>query len=120
MVNFGPPESVPEKYQDRLFYHHNPTVTLMRTTAGENALLGEEIARKAAASTGTAALMLPLAGVSAIDSAGQPFDDPAARNALFESIRQHHGDVELIELDQHINDPQFAKRAAQRLIEMMR
>ena len=36
MVNFGPPETVPEKFRHRKFYQHNPTVTLMRTTAEEN------------------------------------------------------------------------------------
>ena len=76
MVNFGPPETVPERFRDRKFYQHNPTVTLMRTTAEENAELGDEIGRKVAAATGPAAILLPLRGVSAIDREGQPFDDP--------------------------------------------
>ncbi|RYD37085.1 MAG: UPF0261 family protein, partial [Verrucomicrobiaceae bacterium] len=37
MVNFGTPDSVPDKFKGRLFYHHNPQVTLMRTTPEENA-----------------------------------------------------------------------------------
>jgi uncharacterized protein (UPF0261 family) len=32
MVNFGPRDSVPDRFRDRRFYSHNPTVTLMRTT----------------------------------------------------------------------------------------
>jgi uncharacterized protein (UPF0261 family) len=63
----------------------------MRTTVDENRQLGQEIARKVAASRGPAALLLPLQGVSAIDRAGQPFDDPVARRALFESVRAHAG-----------------------------
>ena len=35
MVNFGGMETVPERYQGRLFYPHNPQVTLMRTTPAE-------------------------------------------------------------------------------------
>jgi len=120
MVNFGPPDTVLERFQGRRFYHHNPTVTLMRTTVQENARLGDEIGRKVAASTGPAALLLPLSGVSAIDRNGQPFEDPVARLALFDAIRKKmHGHVELLEMDCHINDPQFAEAAAQKLIELM-
>ena len=35
MVNFGPLETVPERYRDRNLYVHNPTITLMRTTPDE-------------------------------------------------------------------------------------
>ena len=119
MVNFGPPESIPDKFKSRKFHVHNASVTLMRTTPEENARLGEEIGRKLSQATGPAAILLPLQGVSAIDRAGQPFDDPAARSALFDAIRGNRGSVELIELDQHINDAQFAARAAHRLLELI-
>jgi uncharacterized protein (UPF0261 family) len=120
MVNFGPPETVPAQFRGRRFYQHNPTVTLMRTTPEENAQLGAEIGRKVSAARGPALLLVPLRGVSAIDRAGQPFEDPAARQALYDGIRQHHGAVELLELDQHINDPEFAETAARKLLDMMR
>jgi uncharacterized protein (UPF0261 family) len=119
MGNFGPPESVPEKFRQRKFYHHNTSVTLMRTTSEENSQLGKEIAQKAAASSGPTAIMLPLKGVSAIDCDGQPFDDADARNALFDAIRQNHDDVELVELPRHINDVEFAEAAARRLMELI-
>ena len=120
MVNFHGPESVPDRFRGRLFYQHNATVTLMRTTAAENALLGAEIGRKVAASAGPASILFPVRGVSAIDRAGQPFDDPAARQALLDALRQHHGPIELVECDCHINDPQFAEAAARKLMELIR
>lgn len=120
MVNFGPPDTVPAKFAKRQFYQHNPTVTLMRTTPDENRQLGEEICHKATVAKGPTCLMLPLRGVSAIDRAGQPFDDSAARSALFNAIRTNHRSVELLELDAHINDPAFAEAGAQRLIAMLR
>ncbi len=121
MVNFHAPETVPEKFQRRRFYQHNPTVTLMRTTPEENAALGREIAQKVSAAQGPAAVMLPLRGVSAIDAAGQPFDWPEARQALFQAIRENLSpQVELVELDAHINDPDFAEAAARKLLELMR
>jgi len=120
MVNFGPRDTVPDRFTDREFYVHNPTVTLMRTTAEECAAIGKEIAEKVSASTGPAAIYLPLKGVSAIDKDGQPFDAPKAREALFAAIRRYHHDVELVEMPHHINAPEYAEAAAQRLLQLMR
>jgi len=120
MVNFHAPETVPSKFQGRRFYQHNPTVTLMRTTPEENEALGREIARKVSASRGPAAVLLPLRGVSAIDAEGKPFDWPEARRRLFQAIRENLSpQIELVELDAHINDPQFAEAAAAKLLELM-
>ncbi len=119
MVNFGTRDSVPAEFSGRLFYEHNPTVTLMRTTVEENRRLGEEIGQKAAAATGPTAVVLPMLGVSAIDHRGQPFDDLRARTALFTALNRHCGDVELIESAHHINDPEFADAAADRLVALM-
>jgi uncharacterized protein (UPF0261 family) len=119
MINFGPRETVPAKFASRKFHVHNATVTLMRTTEDENAALGAEVCRKLVDARGPTTIMLPLEGVSAIDRTGQPFDDPAARNALFDAIRRHHADVELIELPHHINDPDFAIAAAQQLLKLI-
>jgi uncharacterized protein (UPF0261 family) len=119
MVNFGPPDSVPEKFKGRRFYQHNPNVTLMRTTPEENDRLGKEIAEKASAARGSTAVLIPLRGVSAIDAEGKPFWWPEADKALFASLRLWMGpQVELLELDLHINDPAFALEAAQTLLRM--
>jgi uncharacterized protein (UPF0261 family) len=121
MVNFGPPETVPEKFKGRRFYQHNPTVTLMRTTPEENDQLGKEIAHKASAAKGPTAVLVPLRGVSAIDAEGKAFWWPEADKALFDSLRLWMGpQVRLIELDMHINDPRFAEMAARTLLEMLR
>jgi uncharacterized protein (UPF0261 family) len=121
MVNFGPPETVPERFRGRRFYAHNPAVTLMRTTPEENDRLGLEIAQKASAAKGPTAVLLPLRGVSAIDTDGGPFWWPEADRALFERIRgELSSRVELIELDLHINDPAFARAAATKMLELLR
>ncbi len=120
MVNFGPAETVPERFQGRRFYRHNANVTLMRTTPEENDRLGKEIAEKASAARGPTAIVAPLRGVSAIDREGGPFWWPEADRALFQSLRNWVApSVRLIELDMHINDPPFAQAAAQALLEMV-
>jgi uncharacterized protein (UPF0261 family) len=121
MVNFGPPETVPQKFRDRRFYQHNPTVTLMRTTPEENDKLGREIAEKSSAARGPTAILMPLRGVSAIDKEGGPFWWPEADAALFQSIRNWVGpSVKLIELDMHINDRGFAEATARTLLDMIK
>jgi uncharacterized protein (UPF0261 family) len=117
MVNFGPPDTVPERFRGRRLVAHNPTVTLMRTTPEENDRLGKEIAEKASAARGPTALLVPLRGVSAIDQEGQPFWWPEADAALFRSLRNWMApQVELIEFDLHINDPAFAQAAVRALL----
>jgi uncharacterized protein (UPF0261 family) len=120
MVNFHAPDTVPARFRDRTFYEHNPHVTLMRTTAEECAAIGADMAGKLAAATGPVAVLLPRQGVSAIDRVGQPFDDPGARRALFSALRAGAPALEVLEIDNHINDRQFAVAAARRLLELMR
>jgi uncharacterized protein (UPF0261 family) len=121
MVNFGPRHTVPEKFRGRRFYQHNPNVTLMRTTPEENDRLGKEIAEKASAARGPTAVLVPLRGVSAIDAEGQPFWWPEADAALFQSLRLWMSPrVELVELDLHVNDLDFAEAAAGALLGFLR
>jgi uncharacterized protein (UPF0261 family) len=120
MVNFYAPDTVPPKYKGRKFYPHNPVVTLMRTTPEENARIGADLGAKVAAAKGPKSILLPMKGLSAIDAAGQPFDDPEARQALYAAIRESAKGVEIVELDHHINDPEFADAAARKLLELMK
>ncbi|WP_028060716.1 Tm-1-like ATP-binding domain-containing protein [Candidatus Solirubrobacter pratensis] len=121
MVNFGARDTVPPQFEDRNLYVHNPSVTLMRTTAEECAELGRRIARKLSRATGPTALFIPLGGVSLIDAEGQPFHDPEADAALFAALREGLDDrVELIELDCNINDEAFAAAMAEKLDEYVR
>ena len=119
MVNFGPRETVPERFANRRFHVHNANVTLMRTTPEENDRLGKEIAEKASAARGPTAILVPLRGVSALDCDGGPFWWPEADAALFASLRNWISpSVKVIEVDRHINDPEFAKLAARTLLEL--
>ncbi|MFF0345783.1 Tm-1-like ATP-binding domain-containing protein [Kribbella sp. NPDC004875] len=117
MVNFGPMDTVPEKFRDRNLFVHNPTVTLMRTTPQECTELGRRLATRLNGATGPVALLLPLRGISAIAVAGGVFHDPVADAALFDAIREtvDRSVVELVEVDAAINDEAFANAAADRL-----
>lgn len=117
MVNFGAKSTVPEKFLKRNLYLHNENVTLMRTTPEECEKIALDICAKLSKATAPAALMLPLRGVSAISTQGQPFYDPAADDALFSTLRKHvPKQVELIELDCAINDLEFTSALVSKLI----
>lgn len=117
MVNFGEPHTVPAKFANRTFYHHNPQVTLMRTNADECAALGRILAEKVNAYSAPVSVILPLRGISIISTEGQPFHDPAADAALFNAIRQHlRQGIPLVELDVTINDPIFAAACVNALL----
>jgi uncharacterized protein (UPF0261 family) len=118
MANFGERDSVPEKFEGRNFYIHNPQVTLMRTNAEECAELGKIIAEKANANPAPTVILNPLKTVSVISAEGQPFYDPEADKALFSSIHQH-AKVEVIDFDEEINSEVFAKAAAHKLLELI-
>jgi uncharacterized protein (UPF0261 family) len=121
MVNFGPRESVPERFEGRNLYVHNPTITLMRTTPDECRELGRRIGRKLSGAKGPTALFIPLRGVSMIATEGQPFHDAEADAALLEGLRETLGEnVEVHELDTDVNDESFALAMANRLDEMIR
>jgi uncharacterized protein (UPF0261 family) len=114
MVNFGPVETVPERFAERRLYRHNAAVTLMRTTPGECAELGRCLADRLNEGTGPRSVALPLRGVSALSAPGQPFHDPEADEVLFDAIRDGlEPEVEIFEVDKEINDPEFAELLAE-------
>ncbi|MDA0638561.1 Tm-1-like ATP-binding domain-containing protein, partial [Nonomuraea sp. MCN248] len=116
MVNFGPRDTVPDRFAGRELYAHNPAVTLMRTTPEEMAELGRRIATKLSGATGPAELFVPLKGVSALDAEGMPFHDPEADRACFAALAAFPATVRL---DLHVNDPEFGRAMADRLHELI-
>ena len=117
MVNFGGRQSVPERYQDRLLYEWNPSVTLMRTNEEENRIMGRAFAERANAAQGPVAFLLPTRGVSILDGDGQLFCDRAADGAFVDELRKHlKPGIPIEEVDANINDPEFAIRAVEMLL----
>ena len=120
MVNFWAPGTVPDRYRDRQFYHHNPNVTLMRTTPAENAEMGRWIGAKLNACAGPVRLLIPERGVSALDIEGGAFWHPKANATLFGALRDTLADPSrIVALPHHINDPAFARAAADTFLDLM-
>ncbi len=121
MVNFWAPDTVPPRFSARKLFHWNSNVTLMRTDIDESRELGRILAGKINQSTGLVTVLLPLKGLSQLDSEGREFWWPEADAALFESIRKDlRPDIPVVALDANINDPQFADRAVQELLALIK
>ena len=117
MVNFGERDSVPAQFADRNFYVHNEQVTLMRTNAAECTELGRILAEKINAYSAPVTVLIPGGGISVISAPGQPFHNPAADTALFESLKSNlRGDIPVIESEANINDDTFAQLCADTLV----
>ena len=111
MVNFGAFDTVPPQFHNRKFHIHNAQVTLMRTNVDENRRMGAWIAEKMNRSSAPVRILIPEKGVSLIDLPGQPFYDPEADNALFDSLEKvliATPERQLIRLPYDINAPEFA------------
>ncbi len=122
MVNWGPIDTVPDRYKGRNLYRHNPQVTLMRTTAEENARMGRWIGEKLNRMDGPVRFLIPEGGVSLIDAPGKPFHDPAADAALFRALEETvrpTANRKLIRLPYAINDPAFAEALVKAFGEVM-
>ena len=110
MVNFGPRDTVPDKFGTRRFVIHNPNITLMRTTPQENHAIGEWMGGRFNQMEGPVRLLLPEKGVSMLDAVGQAFCDPEADNALFEALERtvrQTGRRKIERIDANINDSKF-------------
>lgn len=120
MANFWGIDTVPEKYKERNLYQWNPQVTLLRTDVEENTRMGEMIAAAANAATAPVAIVLPLKGVSMLDSEGGNFWDPEADQACYDAIKKNlKPGIPVIEMDNNINDPEFSDKCAKLLLDML-
>ena len=120
MVNFGPINTVPQKYRDRKLVESKATVTVMRTNVEENAEMGGVFARKINKTRGKASFLLPLKGLSRFDREGEIFWWPEADRAFFTALEKNiDNHIPVEKIDCHINDEIFARKAVEMLLSMM-
>nr|WP_314426218.1 Tm-1-like ATP-binding domain-containing protein [uncultured Erwinia sp.] len=122
MINFGSPATVPEKYAGRTFYHHNPQVTLMRTTVEENTVMARWIAKKLNRCEGEVRFLIPEGGFSVLDAPGQPFWSAEADRAFITTLESdliQTARRKIVRLPWNINDPRFANAAVEQFRQLI-
>lgn len=121
MANFWGIDTVPEKYKKRNLYQWNPNVTLLRTNVDENVRMGEMMAAAANAAKSPVAVIVPLKGVSMLDSEGGAFWDPVADRVCFDAIKKNlKPGIPYVELNNNINDPEFSTKVAETLLGLLK
>jgi len=111
---FNSPEHIPERFRDRKVHVHGPTVRLLRTRKQEMEEVGKIMAEKLNRAKGPTAVIFPLRGFSVANLlVKEEFDDPEADRLLLKTLKKTlRSDIKIIEYDIHINDEEFAHRAA--------
>ena len=118
IIAFTPPDTLPTAYRNRTVYEHNASVTLVRSSAKENARFGRALAERLNRATGPLTVFIPLRGTSEYAIAGGVFNDTVADENLFSNLKAHLDPaVEVIEIDTDINDPEFGLAMAKKLDE---
>jgi uncharacterized protein (UPF0261 family) len=117
---FGPRESIPLKLRKRKITMHNPMNANVKVSRGEMAEVGRVMAERLNAAVGPTAVLIPLKGWSVYGAPGGVLYDGTGnrifRNALKDRLRK---DIELREIDAHINDGLFVDACVEQLIAFM-
>ena len=117
---FGPRESIPMKLRTRKIYMHNPFNANVKVSRCEMAEVGRVMAERLNAATGPAAVLVPLKGWSVYGAPGGVFHDAAGNRIFLKALRDGlRKDIELREIDAHINDAPFVDACVRQLISYM-
>jgi uncharacterized protein (UPF0261 family) len=117
----GTRETVPTEYKERMIHVHGPDTVLVRTTKEEVAKAAEILAGRADRATGPVAIVIPKLGFSSVDAEGQHFYDPDADAAFAQKVRETvKAGVDIIEIEAHINDNEFASAVVDTFTRLIR
>jgi uncharacterized protein (UPF0261 family) len=115
----GPASSLPPEYRNRKYIAHNPSMSLVRTSSEEMKTVGKIMASKLNEARGPTIVMIPLRGFSYPNRKGEALYDEEGNQAFIETLKRDLKGVKVIEIDAHINDPEFANEAAQTMEKLL-
>ena len=106
----GPLTVARRRFAGRPHHVHNAAITVVRTEAGEMALLGQRVAEMCNRANGPLAVLIPSEGFSAFDNADGPLHNPEGRLRFTEALSAGLADdVTVKSVPCHVNDPQFVE-----------
>ena len=120
IVSRGPLAVLDAADRARPHYAHSPTFTHVRIDAAGMRAVARVVAERLNAAKGPTAFVLPRHGFSAEGRPGGAVHDPDADAAFrAELFARLVPAVRTVEVDAHINDPEFARRACAVLLELI-
>lgn len=106
----GPMHQAETRFPGRQYHAHNAAITVVKSTPEEMAGMGERMAGLCALAEGPMVCLVPTGGLSAFNSPGAPFDDPAGVDPLVNSLKKAlPKGREVRVMDCHINAPEFSQ-----------
>ncbi|UCB48566.1 MAG: Tm-1-like ATP-binding domain-containing protein [Deltaproteobacteria bacterium] len=116
----GSSESLSEDMRRRKHFKYNPHLTLVRLLPDEMREVGKEIAQKLNKAKGPVKVFIPLKGWSFPDREGLAHWEPEGNQAMVDALKDNLDPaIPLVELDAHINDPDFIDPVVEEFMDMM-
>jgi uncharacterized protein (UPF0261 family) len=117
----GSSENLTDDMRRRKHFKYNPHLTLVRLVPEELIEVAKEIAVKLNRARGPVKVFIPLKGFSFPDREGLPHWEPEGNQVFIDALKKHLQDsIPLVELDAHINDPEFIDPVIGEFITMMK
>ena len=118
---FGPRDIIMKHFSGRPVIHHSTIFSNTRATAEELAKFAKEQAKRVNNAKGPIEWFIPIKGFCSYTVKGEKFYDPQADKVYVDTLKKElRKDIPVHVLDKDINDPEFATKAAERLIEIMK
>lgn len=116
----GRRDQVPERFQDRPAYYHNPEFTLIRLTQEEEMQIGRIMAGKLNGARGPVMVVVPTLGLSIPNVPDGVFWNPEADAAFRAELRNNlREEIPYVEIEAHVNDPAFAEIVANEFLSLI-
>jgi uncharacterized protein (UPF0261 family) len=117
---FGSRESIPMKLRKRKIYMHNPFNANVKVSRSGMAEVGSVMAERLNAAVGPTAILIPLKGWSVYGAPGGVLYDGTGNRIFLKALKDRlRKDIELREIDAHINDNFFVDACVDQLITFM-
>ncbi len=111
---------IPEQYKDRKIFFYDFR-SAIRLTEDETRTLADQLSEKLNKDASNIKILIPLHGWSEADRRGGPLYDPLLNQSFTQRLKEKlNPQIQIEEVNHHINDQAFAAIAAQRMDEMIR
>jgi uncharacterized protein (UPF0261 family) len=105
-------QDIPAHFQNRESHAHNRLITSIVLNHDERRQVAREFNKRLAGAQSETTYILPTKGCNEWDREGAPLHDKQGLDVFIQETRDTRPkNVELIELDCHINDPEFSETA---------
>ncbi|RLC03842.1 MAG: UPF0261 family protein [Deltaproteobacteria bacterium] len=116
----GPLESLSPEMRARKLIVHNSYLTLVRLNHEELSGVGKLVAEKLNRARGITRVFIPLQGYSFPDRHSLPHWDPEGNQVFVDALKADlNPEIPLVELDAHINDPEFIDPVVEEFLSVM-